>query len=73
MFFLGPSSLHASMSLPLCSRRRERLYKVEVSEVLIRYSKLLRAMHGTFARTTKINKSRKVGSQLAPACRALHA
>ncbi len=41
--------------------------------MLIRYSKLLRAMHGTFARTTKINKSRKVGSQLAPACRALPA
>jgi len=39
---------------------RERVYHVDVSEVLIRYSKLLRAVHGTFARTTKINKSRKV-------------
>ena len=36
------------------------MYLVDVSEVLIRYRRLLRAMHQTFARTTRMNKTKKV-------------
>ena len=39
---------------------RARIYRHDVSNLLLKYARLLRAVHQTFMRTTKISKTRKV-------------
>ena len=43
--------------LPVC---RERVYHPDVSAVLVRYSKMLRALHRTFARPMKMSNSSRI-------------